>query len=157
MKSPRVYFCLLTFLCYILLAGCHKTDHKVANPPGPTATTTTVTLSTVSDTTCKAYPDPLPISSGDTVVFKPGDSKTYLVTFLPTSTPSGPVTLKAPFRVGGTSVTQIMQGPSDCLPTGAGCKYKYNLNYIVGTSTQQPPCADPVIHIKPQAVKDDKE
>ena len=154
MKSPRVCCCLLTFFCYILLTGCHKTDHKVAPPPGPTATTT-VTLSKVSSTVCTANPDPVPISSGDTVIFQP-DSNTYLVTFLPTATPNGPTVPVAsnPFRVGGTSIPQIMRGPSNCNATG--CDYKYKMNYIVGGVTQQPPCADPVIHIKPQSVANDQ-
>lgn len=151
MKSPRVYCCLLLFFCYMLLAGCHKTDHTKTTPPGPGITTATVTI-----TSCVASPDPQTISSGDTVIFKAGDSNTYLVTFLPTSTPSGPTVpvTQNPFRVGGTSISQIMRGPSDCTPTG--CDYKYKLNYIVGTVTQQPACADPVIHIQPQSLKGDR-
>lgn len=154
MKSPHVYPCILLFSSYALLTGCNKASHHPTTPPpGPGITTANVTI-----TNCVASPDPLPVNSGDTLIFKRGDANSYLVTFLPTSTPSGPSVpvRQNPFRVTGTSNTQIVSGPSNCTG-GNGCDYKYTLNYIAGTVTQQPPCADPVIHIRPQSIMNQQQ
>ena len=147
MKSPRVYLCLL--LCsYILLTGCKKGSHNP--PPGPGLAPTNVTLNN-----CVATPDPAPIYSGDTVIFQATDSNTYLVTFLLTNTPNGPTVpvVSNPFRVGGTSISQIMRGPSNCTPNG--CDYKYTLTYIINGVPQPKACADPIIHIKPTSLAGD--
>jgi hypothetical protein len=140
MKSLQICGCLLLCVFCLTFVGCDK-----ENKSGGVGI---VNSYTIIITNCVADKDPLNVHDKDVVTWIPDVD--YQITFLPTSTPGGPKvpTSSNPFQVtAGSTVPQIMRGPSDC--STAGCYYKYSLARIKNGVPEKPPCADPGIRIVP--------
>ncbi len=133
MKALRVYSCLLLCASYTIVVGCKESA---------------VTTQRIQITNCIATPDPVSVHDQDSVIWIPDVN--YLITFIPTNTPSGPAVpvTTNPFTViAGTTVPQIIHGPSNC--STAGCYYKYGLNKMSNGVPVRPPCIDPGIRVIP--------
>jgi len=139
MNASQVCSCMLLCFLSASIVGCEK--QRVVPPPPPNQVTITA---------CKAEPDERRVHDNDVVPFLATDDN-YQVTFLPTTTPSGPTVPVSPnpFVVQkGISIPKTIHGPSNCAG-GQGCPYKYSLTRMQGTMPQPPPCADPTIRILP--------
>ncbi len=135
MKALRVCNCMLLCVSSVAVLGCNKADNAVVTQQ-------------IHVTACVATPDSVSVRDMDPVIWIPDVD--YLVTFTATITPSGPVVPVStnPFTIkAGTTVPQIMHGPSNC--STAGCYYKYSLTKFKNGVPESFRCIDPGIRIVP--------
>ena len=134
MKALRVCSCLLLCAPCVVVVGCNKANNAMATR--------------IQITNCIATPDPVSVRDQDSVIWIPDVD--YQVTFVLTNTPNGPAVPVSsnPFVVkAGTTVPQIIHGPSNC--STAGCYYKYALTRFRNGVPESVPCIDPGIRVIP--------
>jgi len=136
MRAFGVCSCVMLTGVMVGVVGCNKANN---------ATATRIQI-----TNCIATPDPVSVHDQDSVIWIPDVD--YQVTFVLTNTPNGPAVPVSsnPFVVkAGTTVPQIIHGPSNC--STAGCYYKYALTRFRNGVPESVPCIDPGIRVVPAA------
>ncbi len=137
MTAFGVCSCVMLTGVMVGVVGCNKANNATATQR-------------IQITNCIATPDPVSVHDQDSVIWIPDVD--YQVTFVLTNTPNGPAVPVSsnPFVVkAGTTVPQIIHGPSNC--STAGCYYKYALTRFRNGVPESVPCIDPGIRVVPAA------
>jgi hypothetical protein len=134
MRAFGICSCVMLTGVMVGMVGCNKANN---------ATATRIQI-----TGCIATPDPQTVHDNSQVIWVPDVN--YRITFLPTNTPNGPAVPVSsnPFTVvAGSTVPQVIHGPTNC--STAGCYYKYTLTKFNNGVPESVPCIDPGIRVIP--------